>query len=184
MNHDIERTAPASARKPKSWAGPALPPDGHLLRSDVVPRHRGKAGKPVNGRSNNAPPASRPGKGPARPAVPPASAANCSREKGQTMTRSTSQPAGPLRARPAVIRTHGQARPQRPGVPASKPGLSVRGHAESGRAERGPVKGSPMRSLGVLRTPSGAVGGTGPRTGRQARPPPPRPVAARSRAPT
>ena len=26
MNHDIERTAPASAQQPKSWARPALLP--------------------------------------------------------------------------------------------------------------------------------------------------------------
>jgi hypothetical protein len=178
---DIESTARDSARKPKSWAEPALPPDGHLLRSDVVPRHRGKAGKPVNGRSTNAPPASRPGQGPAWPAVPPASAAVRLREKGQTMTRTTSLPAGPLRARPAVIRAHGQNRPQPPGAPASRPALSVRD-----QAVRGPEKEGPMRSVGLLhRTPSRASGGTGPRTGRpQARPPPRRPVVPRSRAPT
>jgi hypothetical protein len=177
---DIESTARDSARKPKSWAEPALPPDGHLLRSDVVPRHRGKAGKPVNGRSTNAPPASRPGQGPAWPAVPPASAAVRLREKGQTMTRTTSLPAGPLRARPAVIRAHGQNRPQPPGAPASRPALSVRD-----QAVRGPGTGSPTRSLGIPnRTASGASGGTGPRTGRQARPPPLRAVVPRSRAPT
>ena len=171
MNHDIGTAAPASAQQPKSWAEPALPPDGHLLRSDTVPLHRGKAGKPVNGRSTNAPPAGRPGKGPARPAVPPASAANCSREKGQTMTRTTSLPAGPLRARPAVIRANGQNRPQRPGVAASRPALSVRD-----QAVRGPGKGSPVRSLGIPnRTASGASGGTGPRTGRPPPRPPPQP---------
>ena len=178
---NIESTAPDSARKPKRWAESALPPDRQLLRSDVVPRHRGKAGKPVNGRSNNAPPARTAPSGVALPAVPPASAANCSREKGQTMTRTTSLPAGPLRARPAVIRANGQTRPQRPGVAASRPALSVRD-----QAVRGPGEGSPTRPVGVLdQTPNGASGGTGPRTGRQqARPPPRRPVAPRSRAPT
>ena len=165
MHHDIERTAPASAQDPKSWAEPALPRDGHMLRSDVVPCHRGKAGKPVNGSLENAPPASRPGKGLVCPAVPPASAASCSREKGQTMTRSTSQPAGPLRARPAVIRAHGQARPQRPDARASKPALSVRD-----QTERGPGRGARCgRSVPPHRTPTRAQRGTGPRSGR---PPP------------
>jgi hypothetical protein len=177
---DIESTAPDSARKPKSWAEPALSPDGHLLRSDVVPRHRGKAGKPVNGRSKNAPPAGQPERDTTWSAVPPASAAVRLREKGQTMTRTTSPPAGPLRARPAVIRANGQNRPQRPGVAASKPALSVRD-----QTVRGPGKGSPTRSLGIPnRTVSGASGGTGPRTGRHARPPPPRPIVPHSRATT
>jgi hypothetical protein len=175
MNDDIEKTAPASAQDPKSWAEPALPPDSQLLRSDTVPRHRGKAGKPVNGRSNNAPPARPAPSRVALPAVPPASAASCSREKGQTMTRTTSLPAGPLRARPAVIRAHGQNRPQPPGVPATRPELSLRD-----QTVRGPERRSPTRTLGLPhRTPSRATGGTGPRTGR----PKPRPPPARQPLP-
>ena len=168
---DIESTAPDSAQKPKRWAEPALPPDSQLLRSDVVPRHRGKAGKPVNGSSRNAPPARTAPSGVARPAVPPASAAVRLREKGQTMTTTTSLPAGPLRARPAVIRANGQNRPQDLASRPSRPALSVRD-----QAVRGPAKGSPVRPIGALdQTPNGASGGTGPRTGRpQARPPPPR----------
>lgn len=184
MHHDIERTAPDSAYEPKSWAEPALHPECHLLRSDAVPSHRGKAGKPVNGSSENAPPAGRPVLGGlVRPVVPPASAVSCSREKGQTMTRSTSQPAGQLRARPAVIRAHGQAGPERPGVPATTPALSVRGHAESGRTERGPAREAQRgRSARKRPTPTGAIPGrAGPCSGRPPRRPPPRAAVAASR---
>ena len=55
------------------------------------------------------------------------------------MTRTTSLPAGTLRARPAVIRAHGQNRPQRPGVAASGPALSVRD-----QAVRSPGRGTPV----------------------------------------
>jgi hypothetical protein len=141
MHHQGLTCTVSALPEAQEMGGPAPACERQLLRSDVGPSRWTNEGKPVNGRLENAPPATPLRAG--RPAVPPAHA---SQEKGHTMTTKTTPPARPsVAGRPAVARTGRAGNERHESRPCSC--ATGRSAALDRRAQRG-QSGSPETDSG------------------------------------